>query len=84
MMAAPPLLSSCLDVGCSNRRVKQQVWSSSPPHPTPPLTPPPKTSNIEYCQVLVDAVVHAVNEDYENMAGDFIKLGFLTPGEGRR
>jgi len=31
-------------------------------------------------QVLVDAVVHAVNEDYENMAGDFIKLGFLTPG----
>ncbi|KAI8476243.1 MAG: ABC1 family-domain-containing protein [Monoraphidium minutum] len=31
-------------------------------------------------QVLVDAVVHAVNEDYEEMAGDFIKLGFLTPG----
>jgi hypothetical protein len=32
------------------------------------------------CQVLVDAVVHAVNEDYQEMAGDFIKLGFLTPG----
>lgn len=31
-------------------------------------------------QVLVDAVVHAVNEDYQEMAGDFIKLGFLTPG----
>ena len=31
-------------------------------------------------QVLVDAVVHAVNEDYQEMAGDFIKLGFLAPG----
>jgi predicted unusual protein kinase regulating ubiquinone biosynthesis (AarF/ABC1/UbiB family) len=30
--------------------------------------------------VLVDAVVHAVNEDYREMAGDFIKLGFLAPG----
>lgn len=31
-------------------------------------------------QVLIDAVVHAVNEDYEEMAGDFIKLGFLSKG----
>ena len=31
-------------------------------------------------QVLIDAVVHAVNEDYEEMAGDFIKLGFLSAG----
>lgn len=31
-------------------------------------------------QVLIDAVVHAVNEDYDEMAGDFIKLGFLAPG----
>lgn len=31
-------------------------------------------------EVLIDAVVHAVNEDYESMAGDFIKLGFLQPG----
>jgi len=31
-------------------------------------------------QVLVDAVVHAVNEDYAEMAEDFIKLGFLSPG----
>lgn len=30
--------------------------------------------------MLVDAVVHAVNEDYEEMAGDFIKLGFLAAG----
>ena len=28
-------------------------------------------------QVLVDAVVHAVNEDYANMAEDFIKLGLF-------
>ncbi len=32
--------------------------------------------------VLIDAVVHAVNEDYVAMAEDFIKLGFLAPGEG--
>ena len=31
-------------------------------------------------QVLIDAVVHAVNEDYKGMASDFIKLGFLSPG----
>jgi len=31
-------------------------------------------------QILIDAVVHAVNEDYRGMAGDFIKLGFLQAG----
>uniref|UniRef100_A0A7S0R3S3 Protein kinase domain-containing protein n=1 Tax=Pyramimonas obovata TaxID=1411642 RepID=A0A7S0R3S3_9CHLO len=31
-------------------------------------------------QILIDAVVHAVNEDYVGMAGDFINLGFLAPG----
>lgn len=31
-------------------------------------------------EVLIDAVVHAVNKDYPAMAGDFIKLGFLAPG----
>jgi len=31
-------------------------------------------------QVLIDAVVHAVNEDYRGMADDFIRLGFLAPG----
>ena len=29
-------------------------------------------------QVLIDAVVHAVNEDYVEMAGDFARLGFLA------
>lgn len=28
----------------------------------------------------MDAVVHAVNEDYRGMADDFINLGFLAPG----
>lgn len=28
---------------------------------------------------LVDAVVHLVNKDYELLAADFVKLGFLTP-----
>ena len=32
---------------------------------------------------LVDAVVHAVNEDYRGMAADFVSLGFLTPGKNR-
>lgn len=31
-------------------------------------------------EVLIDAVVHAVNKDYNGMAGDFIKLGFLADG----
>ena len=31
-------------------------------------------------QILIDAVVHAVNKDYPGMAGDFIKLGFLAQG----
>ncbi|KAL3702344.1 hypothetical protein R1sor_020366 [Riccia sorocarpa] len=31
-------------------------------------------------QVLIDAIVHAVNEDYVEMAGDFTRLGFLAPG----
>lgn len=34
--------------------------------------------------MLIDAVVHAVNEDYDEMAGDFIKLGFLSAGTRRR
>jgi hypothetical protein len=29
---------------------------------------------------LIDAVVHAVNEDYMEMARDFTRLGFLSPG----
>jgi hypothetical protein len=32
-------------------------------------------------EILIDAVVHAVNKDYPGMAGDFIKLGFLAQGE---
>ncbi|KAL5127736.1 Protein ACTIVITY OF BC1 COMPLEX KINASE 1, chloroplastic [Glycine soja] len=31
-------------------------------------------------QILIDAVVHAVNEDYAEMANDFTRLGFLSPG----
>ncbi|GAQ90183.1 ABC1 family protein [Klebsormidium nitens] len=31
-------------------------------------------------QILIDAIVHAVNEDYVEMAGDFCRLGFLAPG----
>ena len=31
-------------------------------------------------EVLIDAVVHAVNEDYDGMASDFVNLGFLTKG----
>ncbi|KAJ7958661.1 ABC1 family protein, expressed [Quillaja saponaria] len=31
-------------------------------------------------QTLIDAVVHAVNEDYVEMANDFTRLGFLSPG----
>ena len=33
----------------------------------------------EMKETLVDAVVHLINQDYELLAGDFVKLGFLTP-----
>ena len=31
-------------------------------------------------QILIDAVVHAVNEDCSKMANDFTRLGFLATG----
>lgn len=31
-------------------------------------------------QILIDAIVHAVNEDYTEMANDFTRLGFLAKG----
>jgi predicted unusual protein kinase regulating ubiquinone biosynthesis (AarF/ABC1/UbiB family) len=30
-------------------------------------------------ETLVDALVHLINKDYEHLAQDFIRLGFLTP-----
>ncbi|HEY9880879.1 MAG TPA: AarF/ABC1/UbiB kinase family protein [Leptolyngbyaceae cyanobacterium] len=30
-------------------------------------------------ETLVDSVVHLINKDYEHLAEDFVKLGFLTP-----
>jgi len=30
-------------------------------------------------ETLVDAVVHLINKDYDELANDFVKLGFLTP-----
>lgn len=30
-------------------------------------------------ETLVDAVVHLINQDYQQLAKDFVKLGFLTP-----
>lgn len=31
-------------------------------------------------ETLVDAVVHLINKDYVDLAHDFVKLGFLSPG----
>jgi predicted unusual protein kinase regulating ubiquinone biosynthesis (AarF/ABC1/UbiB family) len=30
-------------------------------------------------ETLVDALVHLINQDYEHLAKDFVRLGFLTP-----
>ncbi|MDY6899490.1 MAG: AarF/ABC1/UbiB kinase family protein [Cyanobacteriota bacterium] len=30
-------------------------------------------------ETLVDAVVHLINKDYTDLAGDYVRLGFLTP-----
>ncbi|WP_404790031.1 ABC1 kinase family protein [Altericista sp. CCNU0014] len=35
--------------------------------------------NQETKETLVDALVHLVNKDYERLAQDFVRLGFLTP-----
>lgn len=35
--------------------------------------------NQETKETLVDAVVHLINQDYSQLAADFVKLGFLTP-----
>lgn len=51
-----------------------------PPHTTTTTTPAPLFTCGAVPQVLIDAVVHAINEDYEEMAQDFIKLGFLARG----
>ena len=33
----------------------------------------------EMKETLVDSVVHLINSDYQELAADFVKLGFLTP-----
>jgi predicted unusual protein kinase regulating ubiquinone biosynthesis (AarF/ABC1/UbiB family) len=33
----------------------------------------------EVKETLVDSVVHLINRDYNDLAKDFVKLGFLTP-----
>jgi predicted unusual protein kinase regulating ubiquinone biosynthesis (AarF/ABC1/UbiB family) len=35
--------------------------------------------DLETKETLVDSVVHLINRDYEDLANDFVKLGFLTP-----
>ncbi len=35
--------------------------------------------NQETKETLVDALVHLINKDYERLAQDFVRLGFLTP-----
>ncbi len=35
--------------------------------------------DLETKETLVDSVVHLINRDYEDLAVDFVKLGFLTP-----
>lgn len=56
------------------------VRTRTPPPTHPTHAPRAHTPLTPRAQTLVDAVVHAVNEDYKSMAEDFIKLGFLAPG----
>ncbi|THG21036.1 hypothetical protein TEA_020521 [Camellia sinensis var. sinensis] len=48
--------------------------------PSPPYPPLPLHATMQNKQILIDAVVHAVNEDYVEMANDFTRLGFLASG----
>ena len=54
-------------------------WTAPLARPRSPARAPTRPS-LPSSQILIDAVVHAVNKDYPGMAGDFIKLGFLAQG----
>ncbi|HEY9888269.1 MAG TPA: AarF/UbiB family protein, partial [Candidatus Obscuribacterales bacterium] len=81
-----------IDVGvqCSLRQLLEHGFFHADPHPGNLLaTPEGKLAYLDFGMMsevkpyqrygLIEAVVHMVNRDFEGLAGDYVKLEFLTP-----
>lgn len=81
-----------IDVGvqCSLRQLLEHGFFHADPHPGNLLaTPDGQLAYLDFGMMsevkpyqrygLIEAVVHMVNRDFEGLAGDYIKLEFLTP-----
>ena len=81
-----------IDVGvqCSLRQLLEHGFFHADPHPGNLLaTPEGQLAYLDFGMMsqvkpyqrygLIEAVVHMVNRDFEGLAGDYVKLEFLTP-----
>jgi predicted unusual protein kinase regulating ubiquinone biosynthesis (AarF/ABC1/UbiB family) len=77
-------------VQCSLRQLLEHGFFHADPHPGNLLgTPDNKLAYLDFGMMsqvlphqrygLIQAVVHLVNRDFEGLAHDYVKLGFLTP-----
>ena len=77
-------------VQCSLRQLLEHGFFHADPHPGNLLaTPNGKLAYLDFGMMseielyqrygLIEAVVHMVNRDFEGLAHDYVKLGFLTP-----
>lgn len=77
-------------VQCSLRQLLEHGFFHADPHPGNLLaTPDGKLAYLDFGMMseielyqrygLIEAVVHMVNRDFEGLARDYVKLGFLTP-----
>jgi predicted unusual protein kinase regulating ubiquinone biosynthesis (AarF/ABC1/UbiB family) len=84
--------SYLIEVGvqCSLRQLLEHGFFHADPHPGNLLaTPDGKLAYLDFGMMsevkpyqrygLIEAIVHMVNRDFEGLAGDYVKLEFLTP-----
>lgn len=77
-----PIFRSCrLMAGVHVPKTSAVDYHFPEARPTTPTPVLPFSDSQRNKEVLIDAVVHAVNQDYSGMAEDFIKLGFLAESE---
>lgn len=78
-------------VQCSLRQLLEHGFFHADPHPGNLLgTPDGKLAYLDFGMMsevepyqrygMIEAVVHMVNRDFEGLAEDYVKLGFLAPG----
>jgi predicted unusual protein kinase regulating ubiquinone biosynthesis (AarF/ABC1/UbiB family) len=79
-----------IGVQCSLRQLLENGFFHADPHPGNLLaTPDGKLAYLDFGMMseiqpaqrygLIEAIVHLVNRDFEALAGDYVKLEFLTP-----